>query len=304
MTLLIVIFAAMTLLTLATINAVLLGWASKVFAVETDPRVEKIVAVLPGANCGGCGYVGCGEYAEAVARGEATVDLCAPGGAACVQAIATIMGVEAESTAPMRVVVHCGATCEQRRDRSVYLGEPSCAAANLVAGVQACVYGCLGFGDCADACPFDALEIVNGLATVDYEKCTGCGACVDACPRGILSVVSFTADRMPVVACSNRDFGNDVRRACDVGCIGCRVCTRESDLLRMDGDLAFIDYKPDTAAEADFAAAAKRCPMNCLTTVGRPQFPESPAVKLDRIPGPALPAAAADNHTALATGAP
>jgi Na+-translocating ferredoxin:NAD+ oxidoreductase RNF subunit RnfB len=271
MTFLAVSLAAGTLLLLAIVTSVLLGWASQAFYVEIDPRIEKILAGLPGTNCGGCGYVGCSEYAEAVANGEAAMDLCGPGGASAVEAIAEIMGVEANQTWPYRVVVHCAATLEQRLGRNEYRGEPTCAGANLVAGFQGCVYGCLGLGDCVDVCDFDALHIVDGLAIVDYEKCTGCGACVDACPRGIITRVPFKTERILVVACSNQDFGNDVRKVCEVGCIGCKACARDSQQLTMIDNLPVIDYESDEYVTADFTASLEKCPMECLLYVGKPR---------------------------------
>ena len=160
-TLVLVSIAAGTMLVLAVGGGLILGWANRAFFVEVDPRVVEIEDILPGANCSGCGYIGCGEYAEAVARGEASVDLCGPGGESCASAVATVMGIDVEPSWPYRAVVHCAARFEQRLQRPEYSGEPSCSAANLVAGVQGCTYGCLGFGDCAAVCQFDALDIID-----------------------------------------------------------------------------------------------------------------------------------------------
>jgi electron transport complex protein RnfB len=290
MTLFAASLAAGTLLLLATVASVLLGWASRALHVETDPRVERILASLPGINCGGCGYAGCENYAEAVASGEAQISLCAPGGPECSQALAEIMGVAVEPTSPYRVVVQCSADCNQRLGHVDYRGEPTCASANVVAGVQGCVYGCLGFGDCVAACPFDALQIVRGLATVDYGKCTGCGACVNACPRGILGLIPFKTERVLVVACSNRDFGNDVRRVCEVGCIGCKACTRENNVLTMKGNLPVIDYESEGLVDASLATCVERCPMGCLTYVGRPKSGGLDAAANNELPMPIVAA--------------
>jgi RnfABCDGE-type electron transport complex B subunit len=266
-----IIFAAALLAVLAIAVAYLLGWADRAFHVEVDPMVEAILEALPGAHCGGCGFVGCAEYAEAVARGEADVTQCSAGGAATAQALAEIMGVAFTPTFPYRAVVHCAAHEAERLQRADYQGEPSCRAANLVTGIQGCTYGCLGLGDCVEACPYDAIHVVRGLATVDYEKCTGCKACVRACPRNLISLVPFKSERMPVVACSNRDLGPDVKTVCKVGCIACKACARASDLIDMDGNLPVIDYDryDPHDPEADFGPALEKCPGEALVFVGK-----------------------------------
>jgi len=149
-----------------------------------------------------------------------------------------------------------------------YHGEATCAAANLVAYVQACTYGCLGFGDCVRACKYDAIHVVRGLATVDYDKCIGCGACMRACPRNIITMVPFKAERMLVVACSNQDSGPDAKAVCKVGCLGCRVCARKNDLIHMDGSPPRIDYdKYDP--QVNFEPIVQECPRGSLILVGR-----------------------------------
>jgi RnfABCDGE-type electron transport complex B subunit len=263
-----IILAALILATLAAVVGYVLGWANHVFHVEVDPKVEAIMEVLPGANCGGCGFVGCAEYAEAVVRGEADVTLCIPGGPACTHALAKIMGVAVSETFPYRAVVHCAAREDQRLQRMEYYGEQTCNAANLVAGVQGCVYGCLGLGDCVRACQYEAIHINDGLAVVDYEKCVGCGACVPACPRNVISMVPFKAERMLVVACCNRDFGLDVKKVCEVGCIGCKSCSRESSVLNMSVNLPVIDYDWYDP-QADLRSASEKCPRGTLIFVGK-----------------------------------
>jgi RnfABCDGE-type electron transport complex B subunit len=263
------ILGATLLAFLATTASYVLSWANRAFHVEIDPKIEAILDALPGANCGGCGFVGCAEYAEAVAKGEADVTRCAPGGAIAAQALAEIMGIAVSETFSYRAVVHCAASEDQRLQPVDYDGEPTCRAANLVAGVEGCAYGCLGFGDCVRACQYDAIHVIRGLAVVDYEKCTGCGACVRACPRSIISMVPFKSDRMLVVACSDKDFGLDVKSVCAVGCIACKACARESDLIEMDGNLPVIDYDRYDP-QADFGPALEKCPAEVLVFVGRP----------------------------------
>ncbi len=285
MTVITIILACGTMLLLAVLAAYALGWADRVFRIPADPRLEAVLAALPGVNCGGCGYVGCGEYAAAVVAGSVEVNKCTVGGVSCAAALAGILGVEVKPAWPYRPAVHCGATFAQRLKRADYRGERTCAAANVISGVQGCAYGCLGFCDCQLACDFDAIHVINGLAVVDYEKCVGCGACERACPRHIISMVPFKAERMLVVACSNKDAGRDVRAVCKVGCIGCRACQRTSELFQMAENLSTIDYEsydPDKMPDLDILVA--RCPMKRIVAVGKPSAKDLAAVAGQELP--------------------
>ena len=277
------VVAALALALLAVTMGFVLGWANRTFHVHVDPKVAAVDGVLPGANCGGCGYVGCSEYAEAVARGDAELTLCAPGGTSCALAIGEVLGIEVGAALPYRAVVHCSAHTEQRLQRHAYDGEQTCESANLVAGVQGCTYGCLGLGDCVLACDYDAIHIIDGLATVDYEKCIGCKACARVCPRNIITMVPFKRDRMFVVACSNLDFGNEVKAVCQTGCIGCKGCSRVSNLMVMDGNRPTIDYDTYEQFE-DFQPILDKCPMGSLVFVGKPTPEDVAAVADEEVP--------------------
>jgi len=259
------------LLSMAVVLSYVLGWANIKFHVDVDPRVVSIMDALPGANCGGCGYVGCGEYAEAVVLEGEAVSKCVVGGQNCAADVARIMGVEVGEALPYRPVVHCGAHYEDRLGRHEYRGEQRCSAANLVAGVQGCTYGCLGFGDCVRACQFDAIHVVDGLATVDYESCVGCGACAKACPRNIISITPFKSAQVLAVACSNKDRGKNVMTVCKVGCIGCGACARISDLFVLEDNLSTINYDAYTdECTLDVMKACEKCPRKRLVFVGIP----------------------------------
>ena len=277
------LLAGVVLALLAVAVGLILGWADRTFHVEVDPKVEAILKALPGANCGGCGFIGCAEYAEAVAKGGADVTLCGPGGTSCAEALAAIMGVEIDESFPYRAVVHCAAHWNQRLQRMPYDGEPTCAAANLVAGVQGCTFGCLGLDDCTRACRYDAIHSIDGLATVDYEKCIGCKACARVCPRNIITMVPFKAERMLVVACSNQDKGPDVKEVCEVGCIGCTACSRHADPMQMAGNLPMIDYDR-YGGETDFAVARQKCPRASMLFVGKPTAKDLAAVAEEELP--------------------
>ncbi len=263
--------AAGTLLTMALILTYVLGWANKAFYVEVNPKVEAINIALPGANCGGCSYIGCNEYAEAVVDDGAKVSLCTVGGDSCAEAIADIMGVEVGASLPFRPVVHCRAGYAERLGRSEYEGEQKCIAANLIADVQGCIYGCMGFGDCTRTCDYDAIHIIDGLATVDYEKCIGCGACAKVCPRNIITITPFKNEQIFAVTCSNKDAGKDVSKVCTVGCITCKACTRHSSLFTIEDNLSTINYDAyDPENMDDVLKAADKCPRNGILLVGKP----------------------------------
>jgi len=282
--------SAATMLSMALVLTFILGWASRKFHVDVDRRVLTIMETLPGANCGGCGYVGCGEYAEAVALEHEAVNKCTVGGADCTSAVADIMGVEVGETLPYRPVVHCGAHYNDRLGRNEYRGEMRCSAANLVTDVQGCTYGCLGFGDCTRVCEFDAIHVIEGLATVDYDKCVGCGACAKACPRNIITITPFKSERMLAVTCTNKDKGKDVISVCNVGCIGCGACARTSSLFTIENNLSTInydEYAPECSLEV--LDACKKCKRQRLVFVGKPSSKELEKAEALEAPGVVAP---------------
>lgn len=283
MTIVTIGLSAGTMLGMAMLLTYILGWANKRFHVEVEPRVLAVIDALPGANCGGCGYVGCGEYAEAVVYEHEAVNLCTVGGQNCAMAVASIMGVEVGETLPYRPIVHCGARYGDRLGRNPYRGENQCAAANLVTDVQGCTFGCLGFGDCTRACQFDAIHVIDGLATVDYGKCVGCGACAKVCPRNIITITPFKSERMLAVTCSNKDKGKDVMAVCKVGCIGCGACARASGLFVLRDNLSTIDYDAyGPACTLELEDACKKCKRQRLVFVGKPSVEdEEKARELD-----------------------
>ena len=187
-----VIMAVVVLGVIAAIFGLILAYASKVFAVEKDPREEAIAGCLPGANCGGCGYAGCGGYAAAVVKGEAPVNKCAAGGESVAAQIAEIMGVAAGDSVKMVAQVHCTG-CGADKQKYAYIGVHDCLAAARLpgGGPLSCQYGCLGMGTCESVCPFDAIHVVDGVAKVDEDKCKACNQCVDICPRHIIALEPY-----------------------------------------------------------------------------------------------------------------
>jgi len=263
--------AAGTMLGMALLMSFILGWANNKFHVEVDPLVEAVLDALPGANCGGCGFVGCSEYAVAVVADDAPINKCPVGGENCAIELSQIMGIEIGESLPFRPVVHCGAHLEDRLEQTKYYGEKRCSAANLVAGVQGCTYGCLGFGDCTRVCDYDAINVIDGLATVDYDKCIGCGACAKVCPRNIITITPFKAKNIMAVTCSNKDKGKDVMAVCKVGCIGCKACAKHSNIIDMENNLSTINYDQYTVeCLPDLIKACEKCPRKRLVFIGKP----------------------------------
>ena len=289
-----ILLAAGTMVLLGLLFGLVLGWSNVKFAVDQDPKVDEVLAVLPAANCGGCGLPGCAEFAKGVVQGQCKADGCTAGGQKVARMVAAILGVDLEERCPYRPVVHCAADLSKRKGLADYRGEQTCFGANVIGGVQGCTYGCLGLSDCVTACKFDAISIVNGLAVVDYDKCTGCGACEKACPRHIISMEPFKAERMLVIACSNHDSGRLVRQVCDVGCIGCKLCQKMLDVFEVQDNLSRINYEkyqPTT----DFSAVLEKCPMEGMIYVGKPSQKD-----LDAVADKVLPARVTDQFETTA----
>ena len=239
-----IVWALVVLGALGLVFGVLLAVAGKVFAVEKDPKEEAVRAAVAGANCGACGYPGCDGYAAAVARGEAPVNACVPGGAEAAEKIGEIMGVSAGEAEKYVAFVRCSGTEGHIREKFYYQGLPSCLAATRLgggSGSNICTAGCMGYGDCVKACPFDAIHVKDGVAKVNRHRCVGCMKCAEACPKGLIVKIPYKAT--DIVACASKDKGAAVRKYCDFGCIGCSLCSREcpADAITVQDNLAVID---------------------------------------------------------------
>lgn len=246
--------------------AIGLALASKKFAVEVDPRVEEIEACLPGANCGGCGHPGCASFAEAVVTGKADCNGCPVASAETAAQIAEVMGVSVLSGEKMIAQVLCKGGTAEALQRSEYRGIATCRAANAIGGgSKACSYGCLGFGDCAQVCPFGAIKMnANNLPEVDAELCTGCNKCVEACPKAIITLVGES--RKNHIRCSTHLKGKEVRQVCKVGCIGCGICAKNCpvDAIEMKDNLAVMIY--DKCINCQICS--EKCPMKTIDFYG------------------------------------
>ena len=238
--------------------------ASKIFEVKKDPREEAILSHLAGANCGGCGYPGCGGCAAAILAGNAPVTACAPAGPDNAAAIAEIMGMAAPTGERQVAFVRCNGG-EAAKKRFEYVGVQDCLSATKVAaGPLECRFGCLGFGSCVNACQFGAMSIgPNGTAVVDPEKCTNCGACMKACPRGLIT--SVPVSKKVHVACANLDKGKAAMSVCGNSCIGCGLCEKEckKDAIHVVNGVAVIDYDKCVGCKL----CTKVCPRDAILPI-------------------------------------
>lgn len=250
-----------------------LALAARFLAVKEDPKVAGLTAMLPGVNCGGCGFAGCADYAKAIASGEAPINLCAPGGEEVLQRLAAATGQQADAGERQVAMVMCGGDEFKAMHKHIYNGVADCSAAAMVAGGDMlCSYGCLGYGSCAFACPVGAIEIKDNLAIVHPDLCIGCKACVKACPRSIIRMIP--ANRAIHVRCSSKDKGPVARKACEVACIGCRLCVKlGGDAFAMDGFLAVRNY----AVPAVNETVVEKCPGKCIIKTGPSETPAAPA---------------------------
>ncbi len=252
--------------------------ASEKFKVEVDERETAILDVLPGNNCGGCGYAGCSGLAAAIVKGEAPVNGCPVGGDPVAAKVGSIMGVDAEAGARQVAFVKCSGTCDKAKNKYNYTGIEDCQAMAFVpgGGAKACSYGCMGFGSCVKACPFDAIHVIDGVAKVDKEACKACGKCIEACPNHLIEFIPY--DAKFAVACSSKDKGKDVMAVCDTGCIACHLCEKNCprDAVHVEDNIAHIDQEKCIKC----SICAQKCPKHVILQLsGKPIVPKKDAQK-------------------------
>ena len=259
-----ILFAFLIIATLGLALGVSLAIAARKFAVEKDERAEQILIVLPGANCGACGFPGCAGYADALSKGSAENGLCSPGGAKTTALVASILGVESASTSEKMVAfVHCKGNPAVSTQDYEYMGVADCNAAHLLfKGESACKSGCHHLGSCIEVCPTDAIykdEIGN--IVVNPELCIGCKKCTLVCPTNVIKMIPYRGSH--AVACNNHDKGGVVRKICSVGCIACKICEKKypaSGCVVTD-NLSVIDY---SLPSDEIEGAALACPTKCI----------------------------------------
>lgn len=242
-----------------------LGFAAQKFAVEVDEKVEQVLEKLPGANCGGCGYAGCGAFANAVAAGEAKANACFVNSDENTVEIGKILGTSVEILEKQRAMVACRGTDENAKEKNKYYGITDCRDAALIpgGGSKACAYGCLGLGSCVEVCVFDAMSIKDGVAVVDPEKCTACGTCVRTCPKHIIHLIPATSTYH--VNCMSEDKGKDAKANCKVACIGCGICVRNCEVkaISMKNRIAYID----NSICVDCGVCEEKCPTKAISQI-------------------------------------
>ena len=267
-----ILIAFVAVLIIALVAGILLLIFSRLFAVEKNPLEKNIRDCLPGINCGACGYKGCDDYAAALACKEAKPTLCIPGDQKVADSICCILGVEKQEVQDVVAFVGCNGHCDAVSKTAKYEGVQTCKAASLLfGGTNSCRFGCLGFGDCAKACPSGAICLEDGIARVITSRCIGCGLCMQQCPKGIISMLPQKTKI--VVMCSNKQKGADAMKACKNACIGCKKCEKACPhgAIKVTDNLAVIDYN----ICKNCGECVGVCPTGCLKTVSFPDIPES-----------------------------
>jgi len=297
------IYTIVFLSSLGVISAAILYIVAQKFKVEEDPRIDAVEEVLPKSNCGGCGFPGCRAFAEACVKSEDFSALhCPVGGNAVMQSVGAILGRQVEERDPYIAVVRCSGSFEYRKKTNIYDGASSCTiAASLYGGDTGCAYGCVGMGECVDACTFDAMYMdeKTGLPVVIEDKCTACNACVKACPKNIIELwPKGKKNRRIYVACINEDKAGPARKSCEVACIGCAKCFDECkfEAIVMKANLAYIDGEKCKLCRK----CVDVCPTNSILEVNFPPKKE----KLQKpVKKEATATAAAGSASAILPGA-
>ena len=283
----VLLYTVLTLCVLGIVLAVVLFFVAQKFRVEEDPRIDEVEGMLPGANCGACGFPGCRAMAESLVKEADISDLyCPVGGAETMKAVGEFLGKAAPEREPEVAVVRCAGSCELRADGTAvrqrlnhFDGARSCAVeAATYAGETGCSFGCLGCGDCVGVCAFDAIRMnpSTGLPEVAEDKCTACGKCVAACPKRTIELRrKGPKNRRVFVSCVNRDKGAVARKACSAACIGCGKCVKVCafEAIALDSNLAYIDSAKCKLCRKCVA----ECPTGAIIEVGFPPKKEAPA---------------------------
>ncbi len=244
---------------LALVLGAFLAIASVLFEVKKDERIEKIEKLLPGANCGGCGEAGCMAFAKAIVEGK-SFTLCNSISPSSADEISEILGIAKEVIIPQKAVVMCQGNHESSKEKYKYEGISDCVAAMRVSGGPLeCAYGCIGLGSCQKVCTQNAIQIKDGLASVNEKLCLGCGACKEVCPKGVIEIIPKKQEIF--VKCKNRDKGSEVRKYCSVGCISCKICEKNcpAGAISVDG-VAKIEYDKCT----ECGACTEKCPKGII----------------------------------------
>jgi len=246
---------------LSLVFGVVLALAFKKLSVKISEQEKRLKEILPGVNCGACGFPGCEAYAHALAaeKDGVAANLCTAGGSETAKKIGEILGIKVEATEPQICVLRCRGGINDAVEKFEYRGPGDCRSNYiLLGGNKACEYGCLGGGHCAAVCPFGAITMgPDRLPIIDPDKCTACGVCVRECPRQVLELIPRS--QLIFLACKTLDKGKAVKNVCKVGCIGCTLCVKVcpyEGAIAMQGNLPKIDFEKCTSCGICF----HKCP--------------------------------------------
>jgi Na+-translocating ferredoxin:NAD+ oxidoreductase RNF subunit RnfB len=281
----VLIYAIVAISSIGALSALILFFVAQKFKVIEDPKIDEVADMLPGANCGGCGYAGCRNFAEAIVKAGNLDNLnCPVGGNNVLMSIAPILGIVAVERDPQIAVVRCNGTFAKAPKKVEYDGATTCLFAhNLFAGESGCPFGCLGLGDCVFSCKFDAIYIdeTTGLPIVNNEKCVACGACVKVCPRSIIEIRNKNKkDRRIYVSCINKEKGAASKKNCEVACIGCGKCVKTCtfEAITLENNLAYINFEKCTLCRK----CVEECPTNAIVELNFSPRKEK-AVKIEEV---------------------
>lgn len=278
------VLTVLTLSVLGVVLAVILYFVAQKFKVEEDPRIDEVEKMLPGANCGGCGFAGCRAMSEALVTRDNIGSLyCPVAGGDVMKSIAGYLGKAAAEKSPMVATMRCGGTCQKRPKVNHYDGALSCAVVNtFYIGESGCAFGCVGYGDCVQACKFGAMSIntETGLVEIDPDKCTACGACVKTCPKALIELrKKWPKNRAVYVACRSKNRGSVVMKVCKAGCIGCGKCAKACPFgaITIDSYLAYIDPEKCKLCRK----CVNECPTGAITLKNMEPLPKETAPKAE-----------------------